>query len=28
MIDYLLNAPRGEPLVLERSHQAIRDIAF
>jgi prevent-host-death family protein len=28
LIDCLLNAPRGEPLVLERSPEAIRDIAL
>ena len=28
LIDCLLNAPRGEPLLLERSPQAIRDIAL
>jgi hypothetical protein len=28
LIDCLLNAPRGEPLLLERSQQAIRDIAL
>jgi prevent-host-death family protein len=28
LMDCLLNAPRGEPLVLERSPEAIRDIAL
>ena len=28
LIDCLLKAPRGEPLLLERSPQAIRDIAL
>jgi hypothetical protein len=28
LIDRLLTAPRGEPLLLERSPQAIRDIAL
>ena len=28
LIDCLLNAPRGKPLLLERSQQAIRDIAL
>jgi PHD/YefM family antitoxin component YafN of YafNO toxin-antitoxin module len=28
LIDCLLNAPRGEPLLLERSPQAIRNIAL
>ena len=28
LIDCLLNAPRGEPLVLDRSRESIRDIAL
>jgi prevent-host-death family protein len=28
LMDCLLNAPRGEPLVLERSREAIRDVAL
>ena len=28
LMDCLLNAPRGEPLVLERSPEAVRDIAL
>lgn len=28
LMDCLLNAPRGEPVVLERSPEAIRDIAL
>lgn len=28
LMDCLLNAPRGEPLVLERSKEAIRDLAL
>jgi prevent-host-death family protein len=28
LMDCLLNAPRGEPLVLERSREATRDIAL
>lgn len=26
LMDCLLNAPRGEPLIIERSHEAIRGI--
>ena len=28
LMDCLLNAPRGEPLVLERSPETVRDIAL
>ena len=28
LMDCLLNAPRGEPLVLERSREAIRDVGL
>ena len=28
LMDCLLNAPRGEPLVLERSPEAVRDIVL
>ena len=28
LMDSLLNAPRGEPLVLERSRESIRDVAL
>jgi prevent-host-death family protein len=28
LLDCLLNAPRGEPLALERSAEAIRDLAL
>ncbi len=28
LMDFLLNAPRGEPLVLDRSRESIRDIVL
>lgn len=28
LMDCLLNAPRGEPLVLDRSHESIRDLVL